>query len=195
MAKASNNYIRVLAEKMNKTKLTQKQKDLLDKFVLEFLPDTGEKRKNGSNSLQCVHRSLNTVFSKNANFELSERDVIDCFLRLNYGFRTHVEKWSYLRIPSTVGFYEQVYQKNLELRKKHPRAAPDEHMINISVRGFEVEKIRLSQGRLRETSNHTKTIIPRIEMKMRIKKFFGLPGRLEREDVLPKYEILRQKNE
>lgn len=152
--------------------LNRQQRKLLDQFVLEFLPNTGEKRRNASNSLQSVHRSLNTVFSKNAGFELSERDVIDCFIRLNFGFRTHLENWSQLKIPSTIGFYEHVYEEILNNRKKFPRAAPDEHLINISVRGFDVQELRLSQGRIIGTSKLEK-ISSRRQMQVKIADFFN----------------------
>jgi len=150
--------------------LNHQQKRLLDQFVLEFLPNTGEKRINASNSLQSVHRSLNSVFSKNAGFELSERDVIDCFIRLNFGFRTHLEKWSQLKIPSTIGFYEHVYEEILSIRKEFPNSAPDEHTINISVRGFDVQEIRLSQRSIAETTSPEK-VNSRRKMQIRIADF------------------------
>jgi hypothetical protein len=158
--------------------LNRQQEKLLEQFVLEFLANTGEKRRNSSNSLQTIHRSLNTVFSKNAGFELSERDVIDCFIRLNYGFSTHLENWSQLRIPSTIGFYEHVYEEILSNRKKFPRASIDEHIINISVRGFDVQELRLSQGRIVETSKPEK-ISSRRQMQVKIADFFNSHQNIE----------------
>lgn len=169
--------------------LTATQQELLRKFILRFLPSTGEKRRYPNNSLPQVHRALNTVFLNQAGFGLSERDVIDALLRMNYGFRTILKPWSDLKSPSTVGFFEQVYQENEQLRKSKARGIK-EHSIHTSVSAKDVRDIYLSQKRLPlESANEEKTIDPRIQLKVEIKRFFGLSPHLEIEEFLPKYKL------
>jgi hypothetical protein len=171
-----------------KVNLDTNQQELLEKFILNFLPSTGQKRIYPYNSLFSVHRSINEVFKKQVGLNLTERDIIKAFLKLNYGFRTILEPWTELRIPSTNGFYEHVYDENLKLRKSQPWL--QEHAIYISVSARSVRELYLSQKRLPiESANKEKTIDPRIELMLDVKKFFGLPEELSKEDFIPKYVL------
>ena len=178
----------------SRSDLTAIQQELLQKFILKFLPSTGEKRRYPNNSLPQVHQALDTVFLSQAGFGISERDVIDALLRMNYGFRTIVNPWSDLKLPSTIGFFEEVYQENQQLRKSYTRGL-EEHSIHVSVSAEDVREIYLSQKRLPiESANEEKTIDPRIQLKVEIKRFFGLPPHLEIEGFLPKYALNQLNN-
>lgn len=181
-------------ETLYRPKLDLIQEELLDRFILKFLPSTGEKRKYGFNSLYNIHRTLDKIFLNHTGYGISERDVIDAFLRMQYGFRTQVEPWSDLRIKSKIGFYEHVYNENEKIRKKFPGGIK-EHEINISVSANDVKLLYYSQNRLPITNgNEEKTIQPRIKMKQDIKLFFGLSSFLEVEDFVPKYILKKIKD-
>jgi hypothetical protein len=173
-------------EAIYRPKLDQGQKEILDRFIRNFLPSTGEKRRYPSNSLHSVHNTLDRIFINHLGFGISERDVLDAFLRMNYGFRTHLQIWSDLKIKSTIGFFEHVYDEIELVRKKYSRAFP-EHEINISVSGNDVNNLYYSQNRIPiENGNVEKTIIPRIQLKDEIKIFFNLPTDFIIEDYVPK---------
>lgn len=81
---------------MNKTEqLTQEQKELLDAFILKFLPKRGNKRKHSGNELDYVRTTLNRVFIQNYGFNLSLRDIVECFERLDYQIFHRDQDWDY----------------------------------------------------------------------------------------------------
>jgi hypothetical protein len=113
---------------------------------------------------------------------------------MNYSFRTILEPWSELKLPSTIGFYEQVYLENEQIRKSYLRGIK-EHSIHISVSAKDVKEIFLSQKRLPiESANIEKTINPRIILKKEIRTFFGISSQQQAEDYLPKNVISHLKN-
>ncbi|MEZ7498189.1 hypothetical protein QO200_05490 [Flavobacterium sp. Arc3] len=64
--------------------MEKNKKKLLENFIIEFLPPTGNKRKYSGNELDYITRTLDKVFIQNFGFNLSKEEIADCFSRLNY---------------------------------------------------------------------------------------------------------------
>ena len=64
--------------------LTTTQLNILDKFIQEFLPARGNKRKNSGNELDYVTTALDKVFKQNFGFNLTRHIVLKAFKNLGY---------------------------------------------------------------------------------------------------------------
>ena len=60
------------------------QKILLENFILEFLPTTGNQRKYSGNELDYITRTLDIVFLQNFGFNLKKEEIAYCFFKLGY---------------------------------------------------------------------------------------------------------------
>jgi hypothetical protein len=60
------------------------QKKILENFIVEFLPPTGNQRKNSGNELEYITRTLDRVFLQKFGFNLSEIEITYCFSMLGY---------------------------------------------------------------------------------------------------------------
>lgn len=75
------------------TKLNIKNKQTLLRFILEFLPPTGNKRKYAGNELEVVHGTLSKLFKKHFNFTFNFDELLQCFEELNYNIYTKQGVW------------------------------------------------------------------------------------------------------
>lgn len=172
---------------INRKRLNKNQKEELVRFIESFLPSTGERRRYATNSLFYIHRTIDAIFMKHAGYGISERQIIDTFLELEYGFRTILKTGSKLKIPATDGFFEQVYDEILLVRKQIFWQPHNEHDIHISVSGRTMDLLHYSQQRIPlENGNFKKTIQPRVEMNLSVKKIFGEKEELLPSEVVPK---------
>ena len=60
------------------------QKKLLENFIIEFLPPTGNQRKHSGNELEYITRTLDKVFIQTFGFNLSKEEIAYCFFKLGY---------------------------------------------------------------------------------------------------------------
>lgn len=60
------------------------QKEILENFIVKFLPPTGNQRKYSGNELEYITRTLDKVFIQNFGFNLSKEEVAYCFFKLSY---------------------------------------------------------------------------------------------------------------
>lgn len=183
MASRTEQYI----ETVYRSKLNQDQQKFLDSFIRNFLPSNEQRRKNNNNKLVKIHETLDKIFLQNMEYGISERDVIDAFLRMNYKFRAEVTFLSEISIPSSDGFYEHAYEEMDALRKERSRKI-DSYIIHISVSAKSVNDLWMATKRIPvESANEEKTIKPRIVLKKQIRSFFGLSQNLPPSDFIPKY--------
>lgn len=64
--------------------MDKNQKILLENFILEFLPPTGNQRKYSGNELDYITRTLAKVFIQKFGFKLTKEEVAYCFFKLGY---------------------------------------------------------------------------------------------------------------
>lgn len=64
--------------------MNNNQKEILENFIIEFLPPTESKRKYSGNELDYITRALDKLFIQNFSFNLSKTEITECFSRLRY---------------------------------------------------------------------------------------------------------------
>ena len=64
--------------------ITDLQKEILKDFIIKFLPQRDNKRKNSGNEIEFVHKTLNIIFNKRFKFRLMKDDIVNTFVELNY---------------------------------------------------------------------------------------------------------------
>lgn len=153
----------------------------LERFIEEFLPRTGEKRKYPTNSIEYIHMSINRIFVKKIDVEITEREMIDCFLTLGYNFFTKINKdATNIRIPKIEGFYEAIYEEKLKIRQTMYQ---DPHEIYVEVSAKQVRELKGASLVLPfDNGNPEKTVKPRAELQSRINYFFFGVKEIREED-------------
>lgn len=64
--------------------MNNNQKEILENFIVEFLPPTESKRKYSGNELEYITRTLDKVFIQNFDFNLSKEEITFCFFKLGH---------------------------------------------------------------------------------------------------------------
>lgn len=64
--------------------MNNNQKEILENFIVEFLPPTESKRKYSGNELDYITRALDKLFIQNFGFNLSKEEIAYCFFKLGY---------------------------------------------------------------------------------------------------------------
>lgn len=67
-----------------KSSLTNEQNQILKNFIIEFLPEKGNKRKNKGNEMEVVGDTFNRIFKKYFGYSVTRQDVFDIFEQLGY---------------------------------------------------------------------------------------------------------------
>ena len=65
---------------------TNKQKEILDNFIVEFLPKSGNKRKYSTNEIDYVSKAVEWVCMKYFDFKPTPEEVLESFETLGYRF-------------------------------------------------------------------------------------------------------------
>lgn len=79
---------------MNKLeKLDTNQTDILKKFILNFLPKRGNKRKGEKNEMEFISSTIGRIFSKYFNCNLSSRHILNAFEELGYDIFLKKSVW------------------------------------------------------------------------------------------------------
>lgn len=63
---------------------TNKQKEILTNFVVEFLPKSGNERKYSTNEFDYVSKAIEWVCMKYLGFRPTPEEVLECFETLGY---------------------------------------------------------------------------------------------------------------
>ena len=63
---------------------TNKQKEILTNFVVEFLPKSGNERKYSTNDFDYVSKAIEWVCMKYLGFRPTPEEVLECFETLGY---------------------------------------------------------------------------------------------------------------
>lgn len=74
-------------------KLDTNQMDILKKFILNFLPKRGNKRKGEKNEIEFISSTIGRIFSKYFNCNLSSRNILDAFEELGYDIFLKKSVW------------------------------------------------------------------------------------------------------
>jgi len=70
---------------MNKPqKLDSNQLNILKRFITVFLPQRGNKRKGTKNEIEYIGKTIDRIFSKYFNFNVSMKHILDAFEELEY---------------------------------------------------------------------------------------------------------------
>jgi hypothetical protein len=73
--------------------LTSDQQEILESFIKQFLPKRGNKRKNSGNEIDYITTTLNKVFIKDFGFNISRKNILDTFAKLNYDIFNKNGEW------------------------------------------------------------------------------------------------------
>ena len=65
---------------------TNKQKNILDNFIVEFLPKSGNERKYSTNEIDYVSKAVEWVCMKYFDFKPTPEEVLESFETLGYRF-------------------------------------------------------------------------------------------------------------
>ena len=65
---------------------TNKQKKILDNFIVEFLPKSGNERKYSTNEIDYVSKAVEWVCMKYFDFKPTPEEVLESFETLGYRF-------------------------------------------------------------------------------------------------------------
>lgn len=65
---------------------TNKQKEILDNFIVEFLPKSGNERKYSTNEIDYVSKAVEWVCMKYFDFKPTPEEVLESFETLGYRF-------------------------------------------------------------------------------------------------------------
>lgn len=68
--------------------MTESEKDLLNNFIDEFLPPSGNKRKYQTNTMHSIFSSLQRIFFHHSKIELTWEEVVKAFELKGYEFFT-----------------------------------------------------------------------------------------------------------
>lgn len=63
---------------------TNKQKEILDSFIVEFLPKSGNERKYPTNEIDYVSKAVEWVCMKHFGFRPTPEEVLESFESLGY---------------------------------------------------------------------------------------------------------------
>ena len=63
---------------------TNKQKEILDSFIVEFLPKSGNERKYSTNEIDYVSKAVEWVCMKYFDFKPTPEEVLESFETLGY---------------------------------------------------------------------------------------------------------------
>lgn len=167
--------------------LSEDQISLLSRFLDTFLENSNNKRISDENVLDNIHKTVNDIFVEHVGYKVPERDLIDLCIKKGYTFRTILEPYTELKIPTDIGFYEHVYEEVLDIRKQRGLRP---HKIHISISASKMKLLRKSQLRIPfESGNVEKTLTPWAEMKLEIREFFGIYDGIRIEDLIPKKDL------
>lgn len=76
-----------------KSKLDDRQQEILREFIKTFLPRTATKRKNSGNEIDYVHSTLDRIFIQHFGFNLTADNILDAFQNLGYTLFTLNGVW------------------------------------------------------------------------------------------------------
>ena len=65
---------------------TNKQKEILDNFIVEFLPKSGNERKYSTNEIDYISKAVEWVCMKYFDFKPTPEEVLESFETLGYRF-------------------------------------------------------------------------------------------------------------
>ena len=86
---------------------TNKQKEILDSFIVEFLPKSGNERKYSTNEIDYVSKAVEWVCMKYFNFRPTSEEVLESFDTLGYRllekkndnrFKGQLDKFKYVDV-------------------------------------------------------------------------------------------------
>ncbi|KAA9042126.1 hypothetical protein FW778_08940 [Ginsengibacter hankyongi] len=87
-------------------KLDTNRTDILKKFITGFLPKRGNKRKGEKNEIEYISSTIDRIFSKYFDFNVSSRHILDAFEELGYDIFLKKSLWNAEKkedIPSNNG--------------------------------------------------------------------------------------------
>ena len=74
---------------------TDKQKEILQNFILEFLPKKGNNRKYSTNEIDYVTQAIEWVCMKYLGFRPTDKEVFEAFNMLGYSMLEKIYDCSY----------------------------------------------------------------------------------------------------
>lgn len=75
------------------SQLTATQNDIVNSFILKFLPKRGNKRKHSGNELEYVTTAINRIMKQQFGFDVTRKNVLNCFGELQYDIFTRNGNW------------------------------------------------------------------------------------------------------
>ena len=130
---------------------TDKQKEILQNFILEFLPRTGNERKYSTNEIDYVTQAIEWVCMKYLGFRPTDKEVFDAFNMLGYNM------------------LEKIYDCSYKGKCMNGEAYPSKYLY-VDVSPVPVKELRLTTQRLPPNTSPKK--IEEIEkLKKRIEAF------------------------
>ena len=130
---------------------TNKQKEVLQNFILEFLPKKGNNRKYSTNEIDYVTKAIEWVCMKYLGFRPTDKEVFDAFNMLGYNM------------------LEKIYDCSYKGKCMNGEAYPSKYLY-VDVSPVPVKELRLTTQRLPPNTSPKK--IEEIEkLKKRIEAF------------------------
>ena len=89
---------------------TNKQKKILDNFIVEFLPKSGNERKYSTNEIDYVSKAVEWVCMKHFGFRPTPEEVLESFETLGYrllekkndnGLKGELNKFKYIDVSTS----------------------------------------------------------------------------------------------
>ena len=89
---------------------TNKQKKILDNFIVEFLPKSGKERKYSTNEIDYVSKAVEWVCMKHFGFRPTPEEVLESFETLGYrllekkndnGLKGELNKFKYIDVSTS----------------------------------------------------------------------------------------------
>lgn len=78
---------------LKKIELTAEQKEILTSFIVRFLPKRGNRMKHSGNELEYVTAKIDRIMKQQFGFNVSRRNVLDRFEKLQYDIFTKNGDW------------------------------------------------------------------------------------------------------
>ena len=130
---------------------TNKQKEVLQNFILEFLPKKGNNRKYSTNEIDYVTQAIEWVCMKYLGFRPTDKEVFEAFNMLGYSM------------------LEKIYDCSYKGKCMNGKAYPSKYLY-VDVSPVPVKELRLTTQRLPPNTSPKK--IEEIEkLKKRIEAF------------------------
>lgn len=147
--------------------LTTEQSSILDKFIQEFLPMRGNKRKNSGNELDYVTTTLDKVFKQNFGFNLTRQIILKAFTRLGYSV---FEKEGIMDFDNKT--FKPATSGNIKYKIPGPRQPSEAPFTHIDISADTIRHLMKTTAQLSENTN-SETLHKTEKLKADIQVFIG----------------------